>query len=70
MKVKDLVGKTVIAACHTDNDSKGVVLTFTDGTVLEVTERMTGGQLGVWLDQEHCGEGIEDFGMRGRIHLH
>jgi len=57
MKVKDLVGLTVVKAKHIDNDSKGVVLVFDDGSTLEVTERMQGGQLMVWLNEEHCGDG-------------
>jgi hypothetical protein len=60
MKVKDLVGLVVVKAQHIDNDAKGVVLTFDDGTLLEVTERMQGGQLMVWLNEEHCGENDDD----------
>ena len=60
MKVKDLVGLTVVKAKHIDNDLIGVVLVFDDGSTLEVTERMQGGQLMVWLNEEHCGEGDDD----------
>jgi hypothetical protein len=60
MKVKDLVGLTVVKAQHIDNDMKGVVLTFDDGTVFEVTEQMQAGQLMVWLNEDHCGEGDDD----------
>jgi len=57
MKVKDLVGLTVVKAQHIDNDAKGVVLVFDDGSTLEITERMQAGQLMVWLNEDHCGEG-------------
>jgi hypothetical protein len=63
MTFEDLVGKTVVSARHIDNDTKGVVLLFNDGTLLEVTEGMQAGQLSVWLNQEHCGSGdnCDDF---------
>jgi hypothetical protein len=57
MKIRDLVGLTVVKAKHIDNDAKGVVLVFDDGSTLEILERMQAGQLMVCLNDEYCGEG-------------
>ena len=57
MNFKDLVGKTVTLAHHVDNDYFGVILIFSDGTALSVSERMQAGQLEVVINDEPCGDG-------------
>lgn len=45
--MKELIGKTVATASYVDPWGKGLVITFTDGTTLRVTEAMQAGEIEV-----------------------
>ena len=45
--MKDLTGKTIASARYIDPWDEGLVLTFTDGTTLRVTEAMQAGEIQV-----------------------
>ena len=45
--MKELVGKTIATANYVDPWGEGLVITFTDGTKLRVTERMQAGEIEV-----------------------
>lgn len=47
--VNDLVGKTIKQVKYTDPWGGGLLITFTDGTSLRVTERMQAGEFAVSL---------------------
>lgn len=50
--MKDLIGKTVASVAYVDPWSKGLRITFTDGTTLLVTERMQAGEFEVEVNGE------------------
>jgi len=45
--MKELIGKTVASATYIDPWGEGLVITFTDGTKVRVTERMQAGEIEV-----------------------
>ena len=48
--MKELEGKTVSSVVYSDPWDAGLTLTFTDGTVLVVTERTQSGEIQVALN--------------------
>lgn len=50
--MKNLIGKTVAEARYIDPWGRGLLLTFTDGTTLRVTERMQAGEFEVEVNNQ------------------
>ena len=50
--MKELIGKTVETVRYVDPWGNGLVITFTDGTFLRVTERMQAGEFQVEVNDE------------------
>ena len=50
MRKLGLEGKVVDSCLYIDAYDDGVMITFTDGTVLQITERMQAGELRVLLN--------------------
>lgn len=50
--MKELIGKTVASVSYVDPWDEGLVITFTDGTTMRVTERMQAGQIEVEVNGE------------------
>ena len=50
--LNEIVGKTVVKVDHIDNFDGGIVITFSDGTFLAVTEYTQTGKLDVSYHKE------------------
>lgn len=50
--MKKLIGKTIAGANYIDPWDRGLLITFTDGTTLRVTERMQSGEIQVNVDDD------------------
>lgn len=48
--MKNLIGKTIQEIRFVDNADEGLIITFTDNTVLQVTERMQAGCIKVQVN--------------------
>lgn len=48
--MQELIGKTVATVSYVDPWSRGLVITFTDGTKVRVTERMQAGEFEVEIN--------------------
>ena len=58
----DIVGKTVATVTYSDPWEEGLVIVFTDGTVLKVRERTQSGEIQVSLNDK-----VEPFNLRFTI---
>ena len=54
--LNEIVGKTVVEINHIDNFDGGIVITFSDGTFLSVTEYTQTGKLDVFYHKEDDNE--------------
>lgn len=57
--VSKLVGKTIATITYKNPWDKGLSITFTDGTSLNVYERMQAGEIQAWVTEDHNGYEVQ-----------